>query len=367
MPSLSAVKTLLLGIIAKIQGAIRLINRLLLTIYLVFFYLFSLPANALVVLQYHHIDEGTPASTSISPEQFRQHMALIESLGLEVVDLESATRNLLEQNTPTEVNNQVAISFDDAYYSIMANAYPELKRRNWPFTIFVNTQAVNEKNRGIMSWQQLKQLSDEGVTIANHSVSHAHLPSIAEGLSLEAWLEQEIFNAQKELQERLGRVANMFAYPYGEFTLPMLPILAQKDMLAFGQQSGPIGIHSHPQALSRFPASGVYANPKTLKTKLLSLAMPVSASQLQEPVIDSNNPPTLSIELLTGDYKASRIQCFASQQGAIGKEIKYDQDKTLLITQADNPLNGKRARYNCTAPSRYKGRYYWYSQPWQMY
>ncbi len=345
-----------------------MISRLLTSLYLTLFCIISLPASALVVLQYHHVDEGTPASTSISPELFRQHMALIEELGLEVVDLERATRDLLNSKTQRDDSSkQVAISFDDAYYSIMANAYPELKRRNWPFTIFVNTQAVNEKNRGIMSWQQLKQLSDDGVTIANHSISHAHLPSIPEGLNLQEWLEQEVFQAQKELQQKLGKVANMFAYPYGEFTLAMLPHLAQHNMLAFGQQSGPIGIHSHPQALSRFPASGIYANPKTLTTKLLSLAMPVSASQLKEPLIHSDNPPKLSIELLAGDYKATRIQCFASQQGAIEKEIKQQQGKTVLITQAQNKLSGKRARYNCTAPSQYKGRYYWYSQPWQMY
>lgn len=346
-----------------------MIKRISHLLYLTVLLSMSLPASALVVLQYHHVDKGTPASTSVTPEQFAEHMALIETLGLEVVDLESATRALLSSDSSVDnPTKQVAISFDDAYYSIMANAYPELKRRNWPFTIFVNTQAVNEKNRGIMSWQQLQQLADDGVTIANHSISHAHLPSIAKGHSLESWLESEIFSAQIELQQKVGKIANMFAYPYGEFTLAMLPILAEKNMLAFGQQSGPIGRHSHPQALSRFPASGIYANPQTLKTKLLSLALPVSSSQLKEPVISSdNNPPELTIELMTGDYQANRIQCFASQQGAIEQQIKKQAGHTLLITQATKKLTGKRARYNCTAPSNYKGRYYWYSQPWQMY
>lgn len=335
----------------------------------VFLFLLSLSTNALVVLQYHHVDEGTPASTSVTPAQFIEHMDLIEQLGLEVVDLETATRAILDNHHDLTVSSkQVAISFDDAYYSIMEHAFPELQRRNWPFTIFVNTQAVNEKNRGIMSWPQIKQLVDAGVTIANHSVSHAHLPSIPKDMSLKQWLDQEVLSAQDELDTRLGKQANMLAYPYGEFTLEMVPWLQARGMVAFGQQSGPIGKSSHPQALPRFPASGIYANPKTLKTKLMSMALPVSSEQLIDPMISpQDNPPLLSINLNEADYSAQRLQCFASQQGAIETTISQSDQGVILTTQATNKLSGKRGRYNCTVPSSQSGRYYWYSQPWQMH
>ena len=335
--------------------------------------LMSNTTHSLVVLQYHHVDENSPASTSVSPKMFLQHMQLIEDLGLEVVDLEMASRQLLSNQAKTpkskiEDKPQVAISFDDAYYSIIANAYPELKRRNWPFTIFVNTQAVNEKNRGIMSWPQIKQLVDAGVSIANHSVTHAHLPTVPAGLSLNEWLDQEVLNAQQELQQRLGKVGNMLAYPYGEFTLAMIPWLEKHNMIAFGQQSGPIGALSHPQALSRFPASGIYSNVGSLKTKLLSLALPLDKSQLQNPIIEAaNNPPDLNLVLLESDYNPKNLQCFASQQGAIKTEVSIINSERLLTTQANIPFKSKRARYNCTVMSSQKGRFYWYSQPWQMY
>lgn len=336
---------------------------------LALFLLLSIPSHALVVLQYHHIDAKGPASTSVSPEQFIAHMQLLEDLGLEVVDLEDATRNLLDSSTEiAATSKQVAISFDDAYESIYDHALPELKRRNWPFTIFVNTQAVNEKNRNIMSWDQLKQLVKEGVTIANHSVSHAHLPTIPAGLTLDAWLEEEVLASHNELTERLGTIANMFAYPYGEFTLAMTPWLQQRNILAFGQQSGPIGKFSHPQALPRFPASGIYANPETLKTKLLSMALPIEASEFKDPIVTAdNNPPLLSLHLLKADYNPKRLQCFASQQGAIDTQTRIVEGKVVLTTQAPSTFSSKRARYNCTVPSSQKGRYYWYSQPWQMY
>lgn len=332
--------------------------------------LFSLSSQGLVVLQYHHIDDKTPPSTSISPALFKQHMQLIEDLGLEVVDLESATRAILssDKKDHTYEKKLVAISFDDAYVSIFNHAYPELKRRNWPFTVFVNTQAVNEKNRGIMTWQQIEQLADDNVTIANHSVSHPHLPSVPQGLSIEEWLEKEILTSQHELQRRLKKSSNMLAYPYGEFSLEMIPWLAEHDILAFGQQSGPIGPMSHPQALSRYPASGIYSNLETLKTKLLTIALPISADQFKNPILTKeNNPPELSLMIPEADYNPKQLQCFASQQGAIKTSVKIKDNQVILMAQAPKALQGKRARYNCTVLSSQKSRFYWYSQPWQMY
>ena len=55
------------------------------------------PANALVVLQYHHVNENTPAVTSVSPDMFRAHMELLENEGMTIVDLYDATRKLQSQ------------------------------------------------------------------------------------------------------------------------------------------------------------------------------------------------------------------------------------------------------------------------------
>jgi peptidoglycan/xylan/chitin deacetylase (PgdA/CDA1 family) len=382
LPSLSSTETILKQIDPASELNImppKIFSRLAYFFLAPLFLLFSLSTHALVVLQYHHVDDTSPASTTISPEKFLQHMQLIEDLGLKVVDLESATRALLSENSTInntkankpsnrQVSIQVAISFDDAYSSIFENAYPELKRRNWPFTVFVNTRPVNQGNRGIMTWSQIQELVDNGITIANHSVTHAHLPSIPAGLTMTQWLDQEVLAAQQELQQRLGKIGNMLAYPYGEFTLDMIPWLEKHNMLAFGQQSGPIGKSSHAQALSRFPAAGIYADVTSLKTKLLSLALPIDKSQLQDPIIKSeNNPPLLKIVLLDSDYNSNSIQCFASQQGAIDTQVKRVHSEHILSTQASTPLTGARGRYNCTVASPLKGRFYWYSQPWQFF
>ena len=323
------------------------------------------PVQALVVLQYHHISSETPPITSVSPEQFIAHMDLIAELKLQVVDLEQATRKVLASEPLPD--NAVAISFDDAYFSIYEHALPELQKRGWPFTVFINTQAVDEKNKLIMSWQQIQEMEKAGVALANHSVSHAHLTDIPEGLSLEQWLEQEIFQAQRRLQEKVPEVRKMLAYPYGEFTLEMAEALISKGYLAYGQQSGPIGAFSHPAALPRFPASGIYANPNTLKTKLRSKALPVATSQLVSPLaVQRQNPPVVKLEFPIKDIRWAQIQCFATGSGAIDTQVEEKAGRAYVVAQANSALTGKRSRYNCTAPSE-SGGYYWYSQPWQRF
>lgn len=64
----------------------------------------------------------------------------------------------------------VAITFDDSYASVYDSAYPRLKKRGWPFTFFVNTDAVGT-SRLFVTWAQLREMAAQGVTIANHTTS----------------------------------------------------------------------------------------------------------------------------------------------------------------------------------------------------
>ena len=334
----------------------------------------STQGQALVVLQYHHISENTPAITSVSPDTFRRHMALIERLGLEVVDLETTVRGLKTEQAKTlsaslspAYDNRVAITFDDAYLSVYQHAAPELKARHWPYTVFVDTEAIDQGHGLNMNWQQLRQIIKQGATLGNHSTSHAHLTHKPSGMSLDAWLNQEVAQAEARIEAMTGQAKRLFAYPYGEFSPAIIDWLKHNHYLAFGQQSGAIGPHSHRQALPRFPASGIYSSEPSLTTKLRSQAFDIAASQLQDPDISDNNPPRLRFTLSSTIKHVQRLSCFASGQGQIPVQISTTSDgQHSVMTQAPKALSGPRARYNCTFPSDQKNRFFWYSQPWQL-
>jgi hypothetical protein len=69
----------------------------------------------------------------------------------------------------------VAITIDDAYLSVFTEAWPRLQAKGFPFTVFVATDPVDRKNRGYMSWDQLRQLQADGVGIGSQTASHPHM------------------------------------------------------------------------------------------------------------------------------------------------------------------------------------------------
>lgn len=318
---------------------------------------FALTAKAdLVVLQYHHVSDSTPASTSTSVSLFEGQMDMIDELGIEVVPLESGTRDALDGKL--EDRKQIAITFDDAYESVYSEAAPELEKRDYPYTIFVNTDAIG--SRGYMTWEQLEELRDKGgVTIANHSEDHGHLARrIDEDES--DWnerVENSLDVAQKTLKDKLGVDTPMFAYPYGEFDEALEEKIAERGWLGFGQQSGAIGATSGDTRMPRFPVANPYGQLDSLKDKLRSKALPVDGNELPDGIVDEN-PPTLSFTV-PDSISVDRLSCFASGQGAIDFEVSGDK---VTLTAPDS-FSSRRFRYNCTHPSS-DGSYYWLSQQW---
>ena len=318
---------------------------------------FVLCAKAdLVVLQYHHVSDSTPPSTSTSVSLFEGQMDMIKELGIDVVSLESGTREAL--NGQLDDTKQVAITFDDAYESVYSSAAPELEKRGYPYTVFVNTDAIG--SHGYMTWDQLQEIGESSdVTIANHSEDHDHLVRRPDE-SQDDWSQRVTSSldiAQKTLEDRLGTEVPMFAYPYGEFDEALEEKIAERGWLGYGQQSGAIGATSGATRLPRFPMANAYGQLNSLKDKLFSKALPVDAEELPDGVIE-NNPPTLEFTVPDG-ISTDRLTCFASGQGRIDFEVAANH----VTLKAPERFNSRRFRYNCTHPAP-DGSFYWLSQQW---
>lgn len=317
----------------------------------------ALPARAdLVVLQYHHISDQTPASTSTRVDLFRDHLQRIAELELKVVPLETGTKAALEGTL--EGRQQVAITFDDAYESVWTTAAPLLEDHGYPYTIFVNTRAVGSE--GYMTWEQLARASQQAnVLVANHSHDHSHLPKRPDE-SREDWRQrttETLDRAQTILEDKLGVKEPLFAYPYGEYDTGVEQLVDERDWFGYGQQSGAIGPGSDPSRLPRFPMATAYGQLDGLDDKLLSRALPVNFTTLPDGILD-DNPPRLKLTL-PEPLQPAALTCFASGQGRIPADI----DGQSVSVQAPEAFNSRRFRYNCTYPAG-QGRFYWLSQQW---
>lgn len=314
-----------------------------------------------VILMYHHVSDNTPGATSVSPQQFREHMQLLKDGGYQIVPLNEMVEHL--RNGQALPNKAVAITFDDGYENIYLNAHPILQEYAFPYTVFISPAAI-EQQANQLSWQQIKQMQAGGALFANHSNAHLHLLQRQPAESESQWLARIIADVQQaegELQRQLGYSLKYIAYPYGEFDLTLKRALASLGYVGFGQHSGAIASYSDFAALPRFPAAGIYANPKTLTTKLNSLAMPVPKVSAHQPLLaDGQIPPPIQLEISGQDIHASQIACYFQ-----GRNIRQTEPERRLTMRIQQALPTGRSRVNCTAPSiQYKGRYYWLSLPW---
>lgn len=317
----------------------------------------------LVILQYHHVSTQTPASTSIAPDKFAEHLAHLYR-HFNVVDLSDAINALRAGNRLP--NKSIAITFDDGYNNILHNAHPLLQKYEFPYTVFINPQRIN-KDRNQLTWAEVQQMAQEQVTFANHTLDHLHLLNHEHSYGVKeseaSWLSRVVRNitqAEALIEAQLGYSLKYVAYPYGEYNTVLAQQLTEQGYVGFGQHSGAVSSQSDFSALPRFPAAGRYANINTLKVKLNSLAMPVLANNVSSPVVtDGGFPSSMTLTLDTTDLQMHAINCFF--QGSVqNQEIN---GSTINVSFPDMFPIG-RSRMNCTAPSKtYKGRFHWFSQP----
>ena len=318
----------------------------------------STTPNAAILL-YHHVSSSTPASTSISPEAFKSHMEYLDAHHT-VVSLQDVV-SAIQHNT-TLPENAVAITFDDGYANILDNAHPILADLGFPYTVFINPDEIGVGPKQL-TWEQVIAMHNDGVVFANHTLDHLHMLNGEQAMGERAWLEkvwQNVESAEKKIEDKLDISLKYLAYPFGEYNTALANKLKAEGYIGFGQHSGAVGLSSDMQALPRFPAAGPYANLATLKTKLNSLAMPVTQSSHKDPRMTTRNLSSpISLTIDSDDVRLTQVNCFFG-----GDPIETSLEENVLTFTLDETLPVGRSRVNCTAPSNAQsGRYYWYSTP----
>jgi peptidoglycan/xylan/chitin deacetylase (PgdA/CDA1 family) len=175
------------------------------------------PSRGDTVIVYHAI--GTvPRSAPewngfIRPERFAAQMAYLAERRT-VIDLDA-----LLTPPPATGAPRVAITFDDAYCSVLEHAAPVLRKHRFPATFFVPTKWIGTANawdpetglsRELMGRENLVALAREGFRIESHG--HRHLDyARADPRDVRS----DVRDSVACLTELLGRPPRYLAYPYG--------------------------------------------------------------------------------------------------------------------------------------------------------
>lgn len=316
-----------------------------------------------IVLIYHHVSDATPKSTSVTPAEFDRHLQFLSENDYAVLPLADIVDALAHKKPlPPKA---VALTFDDGYQSVHESVMPKLRKLGWPYTVFVSTGAIDRGHAPYMSWQQLRELSAHGATIANHTVNHEHLIRQKAGETDAAWRQRvtdDIVAAQLRLEKEIGATPKIFAHPYGEFDPQLNRLVRDLGYVAFGQQSGPAAWSSDLRSLPRFPVASAYADLASLADKLRSRPIPVTILEPASGVLSAEpGRPTLRLRIPAGPYHRDRLACYVSGQSAATVTWKDD----IATIQAQRPVGAGRSKYNCTMPSATEpGVFHWYSHLW---
>lgn len=166
------------------------------------------------VLGYHRFENPPRDPLAISTAEFEQQLQALKDGGITVITMQDflAWRRG-EKSIPEK---SAVITIDDGYRSAYDVAWPSLKKFGYPFTMFVYTKYVNVGGKSL-TWDQLREMHAAGVEIGSHSTSHANLNQRKgrDDAAYRAFLEEELAESKRVIEEHMGAPVLTFAYPYG--------------------------------------------------------------------------------------------------------------------------------------------------------
>ena len=184
------------------------------------FFLFYKSSYQTPVLMYHHVgDSSEKSSLNVSTETFERQMEFLKLHHYRVMSFEDLMGHIqLGQRVPW---NTMVITFDDGYLDNFVNAFPILKKMNFPAAIFMITGNIGKN--GWLSEEDLRVLDSSGITIGSHTVNHVFLPKLKKEEIL-----SELRQSRNQLEKILGHPVFLFSYPAGGVTEEVKKLVAHE-------------------------------------------------------------------------------------------------------------------------------------------
>lgn len=198
-----------------------------------------------IVLNYHKIDYPH-ISLSVPPEEFEAQMKYLVDHGYHSIAPEELYAFL--EGKGELPDKPVLITFDDGYEDNYVNAYPVLKKYGLKATIFVVSGFMSVQPH-YMTWNQLREMSANGISIQGHTVTH----SVLSDLPSEK-VKEELEVSKKKIEEEIGKPVEFLAYPTGTYNLHIAEIAEGAGYkAAFTVKYGNVDKASNVYALERVP------------------------------------------------------------------------------------------------------------------
>lgn len=167
------------------------------------------------ILIYHFIeDEGQPVKKNtdslyvVQVKELEAQMRYLYDNKYQVISLDDYN-SLLKK--------PIIITFDDGDISNYRYAFPLLQKYNFTATFFIIVGKIGSSDA--ISWQQLREIRDGGMSIQSHTMTHSFLSDLDDER-----IHWELTESKRILEDKIGRAVDYLALPGGRYNSTVVKI-----------------------------------------------------------------------------------------------------------------------------------------------
>jgi peptidoglycan/xylan/chitin deacetylase (PgdA/CDA1 family) len=282
------------------------------------------PAPHARILLYHRIGDSRYPTTNTSIEAFRRQMEWLRDSGFTVVSTREIEAFLLEgKKIPPKT---VAIHFDDGLRTVYTNAFPILKEFGYPFTVFLPTQAIEERYSDYVTWEMVEEMARARGEFGAHGHTHSRLAAPAKGEGTRDYLKRvsEEFVTSRDFIRRHGLDARWAAYSFGEHGPKLLDAIRESGFkLGFTQDPGAFGLGADPVTLPRYAVVGGMADFDLFRERMGYIPLNVSERWPERGVLPGGSPGRYGVTVADPSrYDPRSANLFVSELGKL--DARFD-------------------------------------------
>jgi peptidoglycan/xylan/chitin deacetylase (PgdA/CDA1 family) len=263
-----------------------------------------------LVLCYHAVSDRWPDELAIRPQDLEFQVKHLTERGY-------VATTFTEAVVAPPARRVFAVTFDDAYASVVELGFPVLAQAGVPATLFVPTGQIDTgapmswpgidhwpatEHRDELvgaTWDQVAALADAGWEIGSHTVSHPRLPELDD-----ARLAEELTASREELERRLARPCTSIAYPYGAVDERVIAAAGAAGYRTAG--SLPVGRFPRPRPLAWPRLMIGRGESEAAYRRHVSVPMRIVRSSPAWPVATAVVPPLRAAQRRIGTQSAAR-------------------------------------------------------------
>lgn len=182
------------------------------------------------ILMYHYVSELPPGADvyrqdlTVSPAAFEAQLRYLDEAGYRPITLTDVYLALTEGYPLPE--KPVVLTFDDGYRDAYEVVFPKLLDYGFPATFFVLATPAHYGSEEYVTWEQVREMSEAGMSIQAHGRDHVDL----RGRSYE-FLVHQILGITEAIEHHTGRVPRFFCYPSGYRDADVIAVLKSANYL----------------------------------------------------------------------------------------------------------------------------------------